>query len=50
MTTCIEDHDVNTGTTNMPALLPDNGQFYGLWLLPVPRVAIFPGRFAMDVD
>ncbi len=42
MTTCIDDHDMNTGTTNMPSLVPDNGQFYGMWYLPIPRVATFP--------
>jgi hypothetical protein len=53
MTTCIDVADINTGTTNMPALVPDDGQqFYGLWYLPVPRVLAFPriGDSSVDVD
>ena len=39
MVTIIDDDDLNTRTTNMPALIEDNGQFSGLWYLPV---VIFP--------
>jgi hypothetical protein len=35
MTTIIDDDVENTTTTNMPALIEDNGQFSGLWYLPV---------------
>lgn len=43
MTTIIDDDVGNTTTTNMPALIEDNGQFSGLWYLPV---VIFPKKFA----
>lgn len=53
MTTIIDDDVGNTTTTNMPALIEDNGQFSGLWYLPVvifPTPRIFARLEMEEVD
>jgi hypothetical protein len=55
MTTCIDDDGMDTGTTNMPALVPDIEQFYGFWrwwYLPIPRFLRIGNSFenADEVD
>ena len=53
MSTCIND-DNCSNIDDLPALIEDDGQFYGVWHLPIVNIAppqiLFNNALAVDVD